>query len=523
MSTFFTQSKHLVFVLSISVLLSVMCIFLMTAEYDEAWVLASARQAFLPDALPQVEPVTTTGGIHFYIVGLLSYLPFDPLVSARLVSFVSVILLFALVYFQADRWFPSRTEKLIILATCAATPGTILLAGMGFAIPVAVLLFLAGVYILARNSRTTLTSAIVGGVLIGTALATRWPLIPALPCILLIVIGSAVDRRANLVAVIVAGLTAVGIFLAFFFLQIRLLDGTGPQSGVSLEGNAEAAGISLSLALPNASRLLGNVTTLVATLPITLLTVAVLGCFAIPDKAQLKRVMIILLAAAMLVAVALILRSPAMLLRYVWAAYFFIGIVSGFGFAYLYQRSDGPEAFGLRLFSLWAPFFFLSAQIVIALRLIAIGAAAQVNEAGHENLANHFSSLYLHQEEQEMIAYMAATPPDTVFATLTLPREQSWLELSFLSQRRVHNYSDPKGETDVQPDVLITHRFSGLNEAGQTWLTTLGPPARQIRGYTIYDVPEGTVIPSVEDFHIEMQLYRFGPEKWLSLTGWREW
>ena len=76
------------------------------------------------------------------------------------------------------------------------------------------------------------------------------------------------------------------------------------------------------------------------------------------------------------------------------------------------------------------------------------------------------------------------------------------------------------GEVNAQPDYIITHRFSQLNDAGQAWLNSLGKPIQMIKGYSIYELPDEIDLPESETVILNMQLYRFGPERQLSLTGW---
>lgn len=509
----------LISIISVSVILSLLCLGLMTAEYDEAWIIASARQAMDAGAIPQVEPVTTTGGIYFLLMSLSAKIDMDPVLLARSISFVSAVLLFGLIYRSLGRWYDSHTEKLIPLITCLAAPGTILLTGMGFGITLALLLFVAGMLVVTRGNRITLPQALLAGLLIGAAMATRWTLIPALPSLLLLAIGHSENRRSNLIAAMLAGATAIVVLVGFVTLQVSMLDGTGPNSGVSLSSNARAAGVTVSL--PNLSRLLGYITSIITVFPIALLVIAAVSCLSIHENRQLQRTTIIFAGAAALITLALLMRTPAMLLRYIWPAYFMMSLSAGLGLAVLYRKALDNNVRSLALLAIFIPVSLAVTQMIISLRLIAIGAATQVNSAGYENLSNHYRPFYLHQEEAEITRFLEQTPPGTVLATVAMPREHSALELSLVGQRNVHDFGRFRERlAGVEPDLFIVHRFSPFNDQGRAWLETLGTPVAQIKGYTVFPFPDNATIPENDSIILEMQLYRFGPEKWLSLTGW---
>ena len=158
---------------------------LMGAEYDETWIIASARQAFDAQAVPQVIPVTTTGGLYLFIVGLTQDLPVSPLVQPRLLSLLSAVALFAVILRYLAPWTRHPVELRIILLTCLAAPGTVLLAGMGYGVMLASALFVTGMLVALKSERISVASAVLAGALIGAAIATRWTLIPAVPAILL--------------------------------------------------------------------------------------------------------------------------------------------------------------------------------------------------------------------------------------------------------------------------------------------------------------------------------------------------
>lgn len=244
--------------LLVGLVFSVLCIFLMTAEYDEAWIAASGRQAFDGMAIPQVKPVLTMGGVHFFFTGMVSSLGLPPLLMARLFSLVSMIFLLLPTNRVLQRWLLDRTERLIVLTTAIAAPGTVFMAGMGYAVVPATCLFFVALVLLGRRDVIDPKNAILAGVFLGLAVSTRWIFVPVLPVILLFVVFHKEERLRSFSMIAVTGLVAVGTFVGLFLLQSMLLDGTGPQQEISLSRNASAAGLDLNL--PEPSRILAFLT-----------------------------------------------------------------------------------------------------------------------------------------------------------------------------------------------------------------------------------------------------------------------
>jgi hypothetical protein len=515
------QHNVLFFSIVISAILALLFMTFMTVEYDEAWIIASARQAFDPAAVPQVPQVMTTGGLHFLLLGFAQTFGVDPMLSARAVSFFCVVLLFVLIYRRVGDWCHSRVEKLIIVATCCAAPGTIAMAGMGYGVSLALLLFLAGLVTLVRDPQITLRSALLGGVLIGMALATRWTFLPALPVIALVAFQSRPHLKTNLIHVVIAGATAVALFVGFFALQSTMLEGTGPVEALSLAertaGNASAAG--LTTHLPNPARTLAFLARFSAMLPISLIMITFLAYLALREDDRARRMLLVFIGVAVLITVGWVLRSPFMHLRYIWPAYLFISLSAGLGLAYLYRKSHEQNVPSVQAFAALMPVGLVFVQAVLMLRLVAVGAGMQVNAGGYDNLENHYKPFYLHSEERAIARYLAESAPGAVFGTLTLPDEQGAIELALLGQREIIDFRRAN-DVETRPDFMITHRFSGLNQTGDAWYSTLGEPVATVGGYTVYALPTATDIPNINSVLLPNELYRFTLTKVVSLTGW---
>lgn len=515
------QRRLLTLCLGISVLMAVLVAALMGAEYDEIWIAASARQAFDAEALTQVRSVTTTGGLYFWIVGLTHGLPVPPLMIPRLLSLLSAIALFYIIARQTALWTKSGIEQRIILVTCLAAPGTMLMAGMGYGILLATTLFIAGMFVALKSEKISPAQAILAGLLIGTAVATRWTLIPALPAILLWACYSGRHLRHNLLMSVLGGVVAVICLGLFVTLQAAVLGGAGGGSGDSVSVSANLMASGAGRELPPVSRMLSFVVRLMTTLPVVLIILAVMAYFTLKQEHQARRLILILIGAGLLITAAWILRSPWMHLRYIWPVYMMIALCAGLGLAALYRLSLEVKRPELGLLAVGLPLCMAAAQMIIALRLIAVGAGMQVNAAGYENIENSFKPFFNIQEQQEIVQFLQSLEPDTVVGTLKIPFEYGANELTFLSNRQVIDYARAtEAQAQMQPDFFLVHRFSPLNEAGYAWLDTLGEPARTIKGYTVYTFPDATALPDPEEVTLDNQLYRFTLVKNLSLSGY---
>ncbi len=489
----------------------------MTAEYDEAWIAASGRQAFNALAVPQVKPVLTTGGVHFLFTGLVAQLDLPPILMARLFSLFCMVCLLWLSNRALRRWLPDRNERRIAVMTAIAAPGTFFMAGMGFGVVAATCLFFVGLILLGRRTTIELTDALLAGFFLGLAVSTRWVFIPVLPVVLLFVLQDRETRLRSFLMILLTGLVTVGVFAGLFILQSTLLDGTGPQQAVSLSRNASASG--LNVAFPELSRVLAFLARSAVLLPLPLIGIAALTIFALRHDKTLQRGLVVLFAVAVLLLLAWILRSPWMHLRYMWPAMFSLNLCAGVGLALLYRAARTPEAYVLRLFAVITPLLLLGGQIVVGLRLVAIGAALQVNASGYDNLENHFKPFYLIQEEAEIVNFLRQEiPSDAVIVTPSLPGEHGALPLALLSERRIEDFRDVERE-EISPDFVILHRFSPLNTEGEKWVSSLGEPQTRIKGYSVFAFPQGGQLPDPKEILIPSQLYRFSLTKWASLTG----
>lgn len=490
----------------------------MGAEYDEAWIVASARQAFDANALPSVAPVTTSGGLHFLIIGVTHGLPISPLAVPRLMSLMSVVSLYIVILRTLRPMLHTSIEYRLLAVTCIAAPGTVLLSGMGYAVVMAMSLFLSGILVVLRNERISLQAAVIAGVLVGCAIANRWTLLPAVPALALCAFVSRTHLWRNLCMCMLAGGVMVAVFLGLLFLQMHLMEGTGPSGSVSLSQNLGSAGVGRGL--PSPARMYSFVVRFVTTLPVVLIFLAVAALLAWRLKTQVGRIIMVLLAAALLVTGAWIVKSPFMHLRYIWPAYMMVALCAGFALVALYRLAENLNRKEMGLAIVCFTALLCLSQLVVATRVIAIGAAMQINAGGYANLENHFKSFYHIQEQQAIVRYLKSMPPDTRVGMIGTPPEFGAIELALLSNRRVFDFASSNMlGYEGTPDIILTHRFSPFNDAGIKWVEMLGDPAMRIFGYSVYTYSSSEPLPSPQDVLIDAQLHRFSLERSVSLTG----
>lgn len=123
-----------------------------------------------------------------------------------------------------------------------------------------------------------------------------------------------------------------------------LLEGTGPQAaGVSLSADLNATGIGRGL--PPPQRMFSFVVRFVTTLPLALIIVAFATWVAWREDNAVRRLVAVLIGAALLVTGAWIVSPPWMHLRIIWPVYMMVAIFAGLGLVALHrlaQQSQRP-------------------------------------------------------------------------------------------------------------------------------------------------------------------------------------
>jgi len=196
----------------------------LTVEPDEVWILMSTMKAFgisLPPTSALDNPVTTTGGLHFILHGLIARLWGDDILIHRLASIGVTLILLGVVFTLIERRVKDRVLAAAGTALFAAAPGFLLQASLATAEIIATTVFLLAALFWVRFGGRSVSMAILGGALFGLACATRMTCLSMLPAI---VVWSVLAHRgwvARLVhpvlAVAVAVLVFVGCVAVYFY------------------------------------------------------------------------------------------------------------------------------------------------------------------------------------------------------------------------------------------------------------------------------------------------------------------
>ena len=507
----------------VGLLFSLSTMIFMTVEFDEAWIIASHVGLFQPDALPDVQRVLTTGGLHPLVIGTLGDPGGGAITVARVLSFASLLLVLLLVERVSRTWFPDLRARMIVLLMVLATPGTLFLGAMGYGVMTAMLLLLSGMSFWVFWPRSNRVRVLVTGTLLGLAFATRWTLLPLFP--LLLLSGALLSPRIRQ-RWILGGLTMLWgliVFAGFVGWQ----GGFGDFSAVSdagdvLDASASAAGLYPSL--PTPARMTGFASRFFT------LTAApvILACFALAYGMRnqmpetLRRILLGLTVAFGVIALAWVLRSPFLHTRYIWPAVLMANLASGLILAYLFtlfRQEQGPAARVVRIFCLVVPLGLIAETYTVTLRLVAMGAGYETNNAGYSGQEYHFNAFRLHKEQKAITRYLVenTSKTDTIL-TVGLPAQWNGMQLSLLTQRHITPFQQDGGP--VMPDWLITHQFAQLSEAGETWLQEVAGEPQAIFGYRIYEIqparfgmPDGNIISNPD-------LYRFSLKRGQSQSGY---
>jgi len=217
----------------------------LTVEPDEVWNLMSTMKAFgipLPPTSALDSPVTTTGGLHFLIHGLIGLWQRGDIFVHRLVSIGFTLTLLAIVFKIVEHHVKDRVLAIAGTALFSAAPGFLLQASLATSEIIATTVFLLATLFWVRFGHLSMRMAILGGVLFGLACATRMTCLSMLPAVL---VWSAVAQRGwvarfayPLVAVALAVLVYIG-FVAVYFAAFgdtpwsEFMVASGGASGVS--------------------------------------------------------------------------------------------------------------------------------------------------------------------------------------------------------------------------------------------------------------------------------------------------
>ena len=191
-------------------------VFALTVEPDEVWNLMSTMKAFglpLPATSAVNYPVTTTGGLHFVLHGLVAIVRSGDIVLHRAVSVAITLLLLAIVFSTVASHLKNRVLAAAGTALFAVAPGFLLQASLATSEIIATTVMLLAALFWFRFGSRSASYAALGGVLFGVACATRMTCLSMLPAIL---IWSIFMQRGWLARVVLPALAvtfAVAVFL----------------------------------------------------------------------------------------------------------------------------------------------------------------------------------------------------------------------------------------------------------------------------------------------------------------------
>jgi len=221
-------------------------VFALTIEPDEIWILMSTMKAFglpLSPTSALDHPVTTSGGLHFILHGLLALWQGGDILFHRLVSIGVTLILLAVVFKLIERQVKDRMLAMAGTALFAAAPGFLLQASLATSEIVATTTFLLATLFWIRYGHRSFGMALLGGVLFGLACATRMTCLSMLPAIL---VWSLVARRgwiARLVYPLLAVATAVLVYLAFLAVYFFAFGDTALSEFFGAIGAASGASV----------------------------------------------------------------------------------------------------------------------------------------------------------------------------------------------------------------------------------------------------------------------------------------
>lgn len=219
-------------------------VFILTVEPDEVWNLLSTMKAFgipLPPTSAVDKPITTTGGLHSVLHGLIALWRSGDILAHRLASIAVTLILLGVVFKLIERRVKDRTLAATGTALFATAPGFLLQASLATSEIIATTTFLLAALFWVRFGSRSAGMAILGGVLFGLACATRMNCLSMLPAILL---WSALAHRgwvARLVhpalGIAVAVLVFAGCVVIYFYAfgdtpWSKFLIATGLSSGI---------------------------------------------------------------------------------------------------------------------------------------------------------------------------------------------------------------------------------------------------------------------------------------------------
>ena len=505
--------------------LTLASLFLISVEYDEAWIVASHLSAFHTQLVPDVDQVLTTGGLHFWLVGFFGEPGESAVMLPRIVSMVSLGLIILLIARFTRRWVPDFVARMIIIACVVATPGSIFMGSMSYGAALSLLLLMSGAVVWFSNLGRLPLRIAVTGLLFGLALATRWTLVPVMPLLVLSGLVLSPEERFRWLSGVMVAVIATGVFGVFVFLQTQVGNWNAPIEDPSLiSSNMRSAGAGSSL-FPSPARLTGFASRYFTLVSVPMVLVSFV--FTIQIWSRLLRAqrifLLALIAASLLIALAWMMRSPFLHTRYIWPSILLLNLACGISLAstfVLARDADQQWAPFARLICVALPIGLALGSYTNGLRLIAAGSGYETNNAGYSSQEKHFDAFRLTREQSAIVDYLrnAIDPSDRVVG-FGLPAEWGTMQLALLSERAVEDLS-VEVAVDKIPSVIISHEFARLSTEGRDWLRDHSLDTTDIFGYQIHRVDPVQYTQPKPDYFIDSDVYQFLLRREQSLSGY---
>jgi hypothetical protein len=219
------------FLLAFCVGLAFVSAFYLTLELDEAWIFGATKQWVAGTwEVPEINPTLTSGGLHFLLQALTSWLVGYEHYFVRIVSVGYFLFLAASLSRLFDLSKPVRNGTLILLAAVLSVPGVLLHSSLAFSTVLATALFLSSLVVWTHYPAGSVQRRVFTGLMLGLTIATRLNLLPVLPVLIVFALRPGEFRLRELKDAILICVIAVATMLVSHFLQTFL---TNPSYGLA--------------------------------------------------------------------------------------------------------------------------------------------------------------------------------------------------------------------------------------------------------------------------------------------------
>lgn len=417
--------------------------FILTVEPDEVWNLMSTMKALgipLPPTSAVDKPITTTGGLHFVLHGLIALWRSGDILAHRLASIGVTLVLLIVVFKLIERHVKDRVLAAAGTALFVTAPGFLLQASLATSEIIATTIFLLASLFWVRSGTQSLSMALLGGTLFGLACATRMTCLSMLPAIL---VWSAIAHRgwiARFVYPLMAITAAVLVFAGCVGMYVYAFGDTPWSKFLVATGLSSGIGVPF----PGVMLRLNYLTVANGIIP-TAAIVALAGWFASRLELQkesdqdITRLCGFLLLAGSAGWLSWVLKAPISHIRYLWPA---------IPLMWLTAVLLGVSALGRVLRMKTAMIGHLTIILICAtqgllnVRMLAVGDSLElVYETARQSSLGIPQNIFTARKDQEaMASLVAALPPS---ATIHALMEPAAYPITYLSSRTVRSFRQP--------------------------------------------------------------------------------